>query len=120
MQGEVWRLECNRLVAGAGGRGRGRADRGCAVDEFLTLVKIDGIDDRAGDTVLARGAGSSGVKWDMNKEGAGDNIMRGNIASHSGRIGGATTLAAGGASALIFQREGRWSPDVFCCRRERR
>jgi len=34
-------------------------------------------------------------------------------ALHSGRIGGATRLAAMGASAQVIQREGRWSSNAF-------
>ena len=32
---------------------------------------------------------------------------------HSGRIGGATKLAAGGASDAVIQREGRWASNVL-------
>ena len=34
-------------------------------------------------------------------------------ALHSGRIGGATRLAAGGVSTLEIQRQGRWKSDAF-------
>ena len=32
---------------------------------------------------------------------------------HSGRTGGATKLAAGGASNAVIQREGRWASNAF-------
>ena len=41
------------------------------------------------------------------------NLIPEEFALHSGRIGGATKLAAGGASDTVIQREGRWASNAF-------
>ena len=49
-----------------------------------------------------------------NREGGGKvRLVPEEFALHSGRIGGATRLAAMGASPLMIQREGRWSSSAF-------
>ena len=40
-------------------------------------------------------------------------LVPGEYALHSGRIGGATRLAAGGVSVMEIQRQGRWKSDAF-------
>ena len=49
-----------------------------------------------------------------NREGGGKaRLVPEEFALHSGRIGGATRLAAMGASFRVIQREGRWSSSTF-------
>ena len=49
-----------------------------------------------------------------NREGGGKaRLVPEKFALHSGRIGGATRLAAMGASSRVIQREGRWSSSAF-------
>ena len=40
-------------------------------------------------------------------------VVSGEYVLHSGRIGGATRLAAGGVSTMDIQRQGRWKSDAF-------
>ena len=40
-------------------------------------------------------------------------MVSGEYALHSGRIGEATRLAAGGVSTMEIQRQGRWTSDAF-------
>ena len=49
-----------------------------------------------------------------NREGGGKaRLVPEEFALHSGRIGGATRLAAMGASSRVIQREGRWSSSAL-------
>ena len=49
-----------------------------------------------------------------NREGGGKaRLVPEEFALHSGRIGGATRLAAKGASSRVIQQEGRWSSNAF-------
>ena len=40
-------------------------------------------------------------------------LVPGEYSLHSGRIGGATRLAAGGVSIMKIQLQGRWKSDAF-------
>ena len=62
---------------------------------------------------LRRGIGVVAQKWMAEGRGTGANLKPEEFALHSGRIGGATSLAAKGVSEAIIKKEGRWASDSF-------
>lgn len=61
---------------------------------------------RGGIQVVAR-------KWSEEGRGAGARLNPKEFALHSGRIGGATRLAARGVPEAVIKKEGRWASDSF-------
>ena len=62
---------------------------------------------------LRRGSSVVAKAREKLKEGGKARLVPEGFALHSGRIGGATRLAAMGASPLVIQREGRWSSSAL-------
>ena len=61
-------------------------------------------------------SGIAGVAEEWSQErrrSEGVRLIPEEFALHSGRIGGATKLPAGGASDAVIQREGRWASNAF-------
>ena len=62
---------------------------------------------------LRRGLSVAAMAQENSKEGGKARLAPEEFALHSGRIGGATRLAAMGASSRVIQQEGRWSSSAF-------
>ena len=62
---------------------------------------------------LRDGMASVGERWREEGRGAGARLIPDEFALHSGRIGGATRLAARGVPEAVIKKEGRWSSDSF-------
>ena len=62
---------------------------------------------------LRRGLSVMATAREDREEGGKARLVPEEFALHSGRIGGATRLAAMGASSRVIQREGRWSSSAF-------
>ena len=75
---------------------------------------MEGVDETTCDSLLQER--NRGVRRRMKprKEGkGGSEDDPGEFALYAGRIGGATKSAAGGASDVVIQREGRWASNAF-------
>jgi len=62
---------------------------------------------------LRQGIEFVGRKWKGEGRGVGANLDPKEFALHSGRIGGATRLAAMGVPDWMIQKEGRWKSDAY-------
>ena len=62
---------------------------------------------------LRDGIASVGERWREKGRGAGAILIPEEFALHSGRIGGATRLAARGVPEAVIKKEGRWWSDSF-------
>ena len=62
---------------------------------------------------LRDGIASVGERWREEGRRAGARLISEEVALHSGRIGGATRLAARGVPEAVKKKEGRWSSDSF-------
>lgn len=62
---------------------------------------------------LRSGIADVGGKWRVEGRGAGARLIPEEFALHSGRIGGATRLAAKRVPEAVIKKEGRWSSDAF-------
>ena len=63
---------------------------------------------------LRSGIAGVSAEWSQGKRGGkGVSLIPEEFALHSGRIGGATKLAAGGANDAVIQRERRWASNAF-------
>jgi len=62
---------------------------------------------------LRDGIANVGRKWRDEGRGAGAKLIPEEFALHSGRIGGATRLAANRVPEAVIKKEGRWSSDAF-------
>ena len=62
---------------------------------------------------LRSGIAGVGGKWREEERGVGARLIPEDFALHSGRIEGATRLAAKRVSDAVIKKEGRWSSDVF-------
>ena len=62
---------------------------------------------------LRDGTASVAKRWREEEKGAGARLIPEEFALHSGRIGGATKLAARGVPEAVITKEGRWSSDSF-------
>lgn len=54
-----------------------------------------------------------GKRWGRQGRGVGAGLVPTEFALHSGRIGGATRLAAMGVPEAVIQKEGRWASDSY-------
>ena len=72
--------------------------------------------------VCTRGQATSCLRWGLSvvvtarenrEEGGTARLVPEEVTLHSGWIGGASRLAAMGASSRVIQREGRWSSSAF-------
>ena len=65
---------------------------------------------------LRSGIEDVGGRWRNERRGSGARLVPEEFALHSGRIGGATRLAAKRISEAVIKTEGRWSSDaVMVC-----
>ena len=62
---------------------------------------------------LRDGIASVGRTWRDEGRGSGAKLILEKFALHSGRIGGATKLAAERVREAVIKKEGRWSSDAF-------
>ena len=62
---------------------------------------------------LRKGIRAVAEEWVKEGRGAGAKLRPEEFALHSGRIGGATRLAAKGVPGAVIKKEGRWSSDAF-------
>lgn len=62
---------------------------------------------------LREGLEGVGKRWGEEGRGAGAGLVPEHFALHSGRIGGATRLAAMGVAEAVIQKEGRWASDAY-------
>ena len=62
---------------------------------------------------LRKGIARVGERWKGEGRGAGARLIPEEFALHSGRIGGATRLAARRVPEAVIKKEGRWSSDAF-------
>lgn len=70
--------------------------------------EVEGLRQGQGNDVLAeRPLGGVGKRWEEERRVAGAGLVPEHFALHSGRIGGATRLAAMGLAEAVIQREGR-------------